>query len=95
MTLSRGSGAVAETLISELPNMLLPTDLLVLNDTKVIPARLYGEKSSGGKVEIFLVRRIESEGEEWLALIRSSKSPRAGTVINLSEQVSSCCYRQR
>ena len=87
LTLSRVSGAVAETLIAELPNMLLPTDLLVLNDTKVIPARLYGEKSSGGKAEIFLVRRTESEGEEWLALIRSSKSPRAGTVINLSEHV--------
>jgi len=87
LTLSKDTGAVAETLISELPNMLLPTDLLVLNDTKVIPARLYGDKSSGGKVEIFLVRRTESEGEEWLALIRSSKPPRAGTVINLPEQV--------
>ena len=87
LTLSRDSGAIAETMIAELPRILLPTDLLVLNDTKVIPARLYGEKSSGGKVEIFLVRRTESEGEEWLALLRSSKSPRAGTVINLSEQV--------
>jgi len=74
-------------MVAELPRILLPTDLLVLNDTKVIPARLYGEKSSGGKVEIFLVRRTESEGEEWLALLRASKSPRAGTVINLSEQV--------
>jgi len=88
LTLSRSSGEIAETLISELPNILLPTDLLVLNDTKVIPARLHGEKSSGGKAEIFLVRKVESEGEEWLALIRSSKSPKAGTIIHLSEQVS-------
>jgi S-adenosylmethionine:tRNA ribosyltransferase-isomerase len=87
LTLTRGSGTIAETLISELPNILLPTDLLVLNDTRVIPARLHGEKSTGGKVEIFLVRRIESEGEEWLALLRSSKAPKIGTVINLSEQV--------
>jgi S-adenosylmethionine:tRNA ribosyltransferase-isomerase len=87
LTLSKESGEIAETLISELPELLLPTDLLVLNDTKVIPARLYGEKSSGGKVEIFLVRRIESESEEWRALIRSSKPSRAGTVINLPEQV--------
>jgi S-adenosylmethionine:tRNA ribosyltransferase-isomerase len=87
LTLTRGSGTIAETLISELPNILLPTDLLVLNDTRVIPARLHGEKSTGGKVEIFLVRRIDSEGEEWLALLRSSKAPKIGTVINLSEQV--------
>lgn len=87
LTLSRDGGEIAETLISELPELLLPADLLVLNDTKVIPARLYGEKSTGGKTEIFLVRRIESESEEWLALIRSSKPPRAGTVINLPEQV--------
>jgi len=86
LTLARGNGNIAETLISELPNILLPTDLLVLNDTKVIPARLHGEKLSGGKTEIFLVRRIEAEGEEWRALIRSSKPPKAGTIINLAAQ---------
>jgi S-adenosylmethionine:tRNA ribosyltransferase-isomerase len=87
LTLSRGSGQFAETLIAELPNMLLPTDLLILNDTRVIPARLHGKKSSGGKAELFLVRRIASEGEVWRALLRASKSPKAGTIINLSEEV--------
>jgi len=87
LTLSRENGKIAETLISELPNILLPTDLLVLNDTKVIPARLHGEKLTGGKVEIFLVRRIESTGEEWRVLIRSSKPPKPGTIINLPEMV--------
>ena len=87
LTLSRDQGAIAETLISNLPELILPTDLLVLNDTKVIPARVFGEKSTGGKAEIFLVRRIETEREEWLALIRSSKPSKAGTVINLPEGV--------
>jgi len=87
LILARESGELAETLVSELPNILLPTDLLVLNDTKVIPARLHGEKLSGGKTEIFLVRRIEAEREEWSALLRASKPPKAGTVINLAEQV--------
>jgi len=87
LTLSRDSGESAETLIAELPDILLPTDLLVLNDTKVIPARLHGEKLTGGKAEIFLVRRVEAEAEEWLVLIRSSKPPKAGTIINLSEMV--------
>lgn len=87
LTLSRNSGEVAETLIAALPQLLFPADLLILNNTRVIPARLYGEKSTGGKIELFLVRRIESAGEEWHALIRSSKSPRAGTRIHLAEQV--------
>lgn len=87
LTLSRGSGEIAETFITELPQLLLPTDILILNDTRVIPARLYGEKSTGGKVELFLVRRIESTREEWHALIRSSKPPRIGTCIHLPEQV--------
>lgn len=87
LTLSRESGEVAETLVAALPQLLLPTDLLILNDTRVIPARLYGEKSTGGKVELFLVRRIDSAGETWHTLIRSSKAPRAGTCINLPEQV--------
>lgn len=87
LTLSRSSGDVAETLVAALPQLLLPTDLLVLNDTRVIPARLHGEKSSGGKVEMFLVRRSEAAGEAWQVLIRSSKAPRAGTGINLPEQV--------
>lgn len=87
LTLSRDSGEIAETAITELPQILMPTDLLVLNDTRVIPARLYGEKSTGGKVELFLVRRLEAAGEAWHALIRSSKSPGAGTCIHLPEGV--------
>jgi len=87
MTLGRACGDVGETLISAIADFLLPSDLLILNDTRVIPARLHGEKSSGGKIEIFLVRRLEAEGEQWLALLRSSKTARPGTVINLPEQV--------
>lgn len=87
LTLARSSGEIAESLISALPDILLPTDLLVLNDTRVIPARLHGEKSSGGKAEIFLVRRNEAAAEEWLVLLRTSKPPKPGTVINLPEMV--------
>ncbi len=87
LTLARVSGETGETLIANLPELLFPGDLLILNDTKVIPARLHGEKPSGGKVELFLVRRLETAGEEWLVLIRSSKSARPGTIINLPEQV--------
>lgn len=66
----------------ELPQILKSGDLLVLNDTKVIPARLYGHKSSGGAVEI-LIERLESP---YLALaqLRSSKPCKLGVVINLA-----------
>lgn len=63
-------------------NFLEPGDLLVMNDSKVIPARLYGCKDSGGKVEL-LVERILN-GDTFLAHIKASKSPKPGTRIDLS-----------
>jgi S-adenosylmethionine:tRNA ribosyltransferase-isomerase len=62
-----------------LPDLFRPGDLLVFNDTRVIKARLYGEKHSGGKVEA-LVERIVSDHEALLH-IRASKSPKAGSVL--------------
>lgn len=55
-------------------------DVLVLNDTRVFPARLFGRKSTGGRVELLLVRRL-SEDEQWLCMLRSSKQPRPGMKI--------------
>jgi len=65
----------------DLPDMLQAGDLLVFNDTRVIPARLYGRKTTGGQVEI-LVERILGPGRV-LAHLRAGKSPRAGTAIRL------------
>ena len=65
-------------------------DVLVVNDTRVIPARLLGHKLTGGKVEIFLVRRVSDgcDSEEWLCLTKSSKALRVGTVVTLSDDFS-------
>lgn len=87
MTLARTSGITGETVISLLPELLNPEDLLVLNDTRVLPARLFGQKESGGKVEIFLVRRIDPVSETWETLLRSSKPCRSGTRIILPDDV--------
>lgn len=87
MTLARSGGEVGEMFISSLPELLCPGDLLLLNDTQVLPARLIGKKTTGGTVEIFLVRRQEDDGESWQVLVRSSKSPRPGTQILLPEKV--------
>ncbi len=84
LCLDGDSGEVAHRQFRDILEMLHPDDLLVFNDTRVIPARLWGRKASGGKVEI-LIERLTGDRTA-LAHIRSSKSPRAGTVIQLSER---------
>ncbi|MDM8564887.1 tRNA preQ1(34) S-adenosylmethionine ribosyltransferase-isomerase QueA [Candidatus Halobeggiatoa sp. HSG11] len=69
----------------DFPNLLTPKDLLVFNDTKVIPARLFGNKASGGKVEI-LVERILSDNKA-LVQIRASKAPKPDSKLYLEPDV--------
>ncbi len=67
----------------DLVNWLSPGDLLVVNNTKVIPARLYGHKASGAAVEVLLIEPLEPEkgGNQWLALVRPGKRIQPGTEI--------------
>jgi S-adenosylmethionine:tRNA ribosyltransferase-isomerase len=67
--------------IRDLPRLLQPGDLLVFNDTRVIPARLHGSKASGGRVEILIERLLP--GDEARAQVGASKSPKAGSRIAL------------
>ena len=60
LTLDGATGALADRQIRELPQLVAPGDLLVFNDTKVIPARLFAIKESGGKVEMLLERPLDS-----------------------------------
>lgn len=73
--------SIEDRLFRDLPSLLQPGDLLVLNDTRVIHARLHGHKRSGGKVEI-LIERIVSDTNA-LAQIKASKSPGPGVHIDL------------
>ena len=77
------SGAVNDHAFPDLLGLLRPDDLLVFNNTKVIPARLLGQKDSGGKLEV-LVERVLDE-RRVLAHIRSSKSPKAGRRLLLED----------
>ncbi|MCG8313889.1 MAG: tRNA preQ1(34) S-adenosylmethionine ribosyltransferase-isomerase QueA [Pseudomonadales bacterium] len=79
LCLDRDTGTVADRCFKDIEALLQPGDLLVFNNTKVIPARLWGHKSTGGKIEI-LVERVLS-ASECLAHIRSSKSPKAGVEL--------------
>jgi len=83
LTLDRESGALDELTMAGIASRFRPGDLLILNDTRVIPARLKGQKESGGAVEIFLVRRMAGEPELWNCLIKASKSPKPGCRVLL------------
>ncbi|WP_420227479.1 tRNA preQ1(34) S-adenosylmethionine ribosyltransferase-isomerase QueA [Pigmentiphaga litoralis] len=76
-------GGLHDRRFTDLIDLLRPNDLLVFNDTRVIKARLFGEKSSGGKVEV-LVERITAP-DRALVHMRASKSPKAGAVIRLED----------
>lgn len=78
----RATQAHAHRHFRDLPDYLEAGDLLVFNDSRVIPARMFGHKTSGGRVEVF-VERVLSDNE-CLVLIRASKAPRAGTRIQLT-----------
>ncbi|MDU0457405.1 MAG: tRNA preQ1(34) S-adenosylmethionine ribosyltransferase-isomerase QueA [Geobacteraceae bacterium] len=80
MLLNRCSGTVAETVFRDIGQHLDPGDLLVMNDTRVIPARLFGSKLSGGKVEVFLLRRL-GDSDQWECMLRGSKKVRPGQQI--------------
>ncbi len=79
-----GTGAVpVDRIFHDLPGLLNAGDLLVFNDTRVIKARLFGEKPTGGAVEALVERVLP--GHEVLAHLRASKSPRAGTVVRFAD----------
>ncbi|ATX82413.1 S-adenosylmethionine--tRNA ribosyltransferase-isomerase [Mariprofundus ferrinatatus] len=80
-------GALVDSMIRDLPLLVKPGDVWVLNDTRVIPARLVGNKPSGGRVEILL---LEPAGENnvWLAWGKSNKPLKPGTIVVFSDSFS-------
>ncbi len=81
LTLDGPTGSLGHHGFVELLDYLRPGDLMVFNNTRVIPARLFGQKDTGGKVEVLIERVLD--GRRVLAHIRSSKSPKAGARIHI------------
>jgi S-adenosylmethionine:tRNA ribosyltransferase-isomerase len=81
LVLDAQSGALEDRRFVDLPPLLAPGDLLVLNDTRVLPARLHGTKETGGRVELLLERVIDARSA-WFQ-VKASKSPKPGSEINL------------
>ncbi|MEZ5594287.1 MAG: tRNA preQ1(34) S-adenosylmethionine ribosyltransferase-isomerase QueA [Gammaproteobacteria bacterium] len=81
LLMDRTTGTLQDRLFADLMQVLRPGDLLILNNTKVIPARLFGTKTSGGQVEILLERLLDDN--HLLAHVRASRSPKPGSRLHL------------
>lgn len=77
-------GTPVDRIFRDLPELLDPKDLLVFNNTRVIKARLYGAKASGGAVEALIERVLPGTREVW-AHMRASKSPKPGAVVRFAD----------
>jgi S-adenosylmethionine:tRNA ribosyltransferase-isomerase len=92
LILDRSSGRLAHTVFKELSNLLTPEDVLVVNNTAVIPARLHGRKESGGKVEVLISDypggcEAGTDGGEFVCrcLVKAAKRPKPGMRIDFDQ----------
>ncbi len=93
LRLSRRDGTISHYCFKDIEEILKPDDLVVINNTRVIPARLKGRKESGGRVEVLILDYVggmaiykESGYFECECMIRASKSPKPGTILQLGER---------
>lgn len=85
LCLDKATAVLSDRSFADIEELLKPNDLLVLNNTKVIKARLFGQKLTGGKLEVLVEKVINDQ--EVLAHVRSSKSPKAGAELILESDV--------
>ena len=83
MTLDKNTGEIAHRRFTDLPELLHPGDCLVLNDSRVLPARLIGRRESGGACEVLLL--VERGNNTWECLVRPGRKLRTGTKIIFGE----------
>lgn len=83
LVLDRAAATLRHARIADLPDLLRRGDLLVLNDTRVIPARVRGRRPTGGRLELLLVRPVGAATDEWEVLVRGG--PRIGERVHFAE----------
>lgn len=86
MVLDRQNKTIGHKKFFDIVDFFDKNDILVLNNTRVIPARLFGKKSTGAKIEVFLLER--KTDKLWEALIKPSKRVQLGTIVEFSEELS-------
>ena len=89
MVLRRKAGTWEHARFSDLPDLVSERDLLVLNDSRVLPARLAAVKETGGRVEVLLLDALE--GSVWRALLRPGRRVLAGDVLTVHPELLSIC----
>ncbi len=85
LSLDGKTGDLNHLHFTDIVNLINKDDLLIFNDTRVIPARLFGEKETGGKIEVLVERVLDDKS--FLAHVRSSKSPKPGCKLRLENSV--------
>jgi len=87
MALHRATGKIEHRTFKDLPQLLKPGDLLVLNDSRVIPVRLYAKKAGGGRrVEITLIEKTDKSENRWRCLMKHAKRLKAGTMLEIKDE---------
>lgn len=81
LLVDRGSAPPSHRIVADLAELLADGDLLVVNETRVIPARLLLQRSSGGQAEVLLLEPLDGQRREWEALVRPARKLRAGEVL--------------
>ena len=93
LVLDRNTGNIEHKVFSDIADLLRPGDCLVLNDTKVIPARLIGNKEdTGAEVEVFLLKRRDEN--VWETLVRPGRKLRSGAVVTFGDGILKCEIRE-
>ena len=88
LVVDRKTGKWEDRMFRDLPSHLKPGDCLVLNDSRVLPSRLYGRREHGtGKVEIFLTKPISSGALTWEALVHPGRKMRTGERVIISDEL--------
>ena len=85
MVLDRKTKKIEHKIFKDIINYLNPGDCLVINNTKVIPARLLGVKDTGAKIEFLLLKRIE--GDTWEAMVRPGHKLKPGTKVSFGNGI--------
>ncbi len=86
LIVNKATGELEHKHFYDLPSYLQPGDLLVFNDTRVIPARLHGFKETGARIEVFLLTRIN--GTDWEVLVKPGRRVQPGTIVKFSDELS-------
>ena len=85
LVVHRSTGVFEDRHFRDLPSYLTPGDCIVLNNSKVLPSRLFGQRPTGGKVEVFLLKQLEPQ--LWTALVKPGRSLQPGAQILFNEQL--------